>query len=317
MSAQSCNNFYPRSPRGERPNGCSLPGPPSNFYPRSPRGERHDTWSKIHKQGLISIHAPREGSDLVLLCRSWAAHTISIHAPREGSDTSHSTPKLSQLRISIHAPREGSDIARGTSCGQNCKISIHAPREGSDGLFFVIIILFYISIHAPREGSDDERKLKFLMSGISIHAPREGSDACLPGKGKGRNYFYPRSPRGERRPSTVSFRVPEEFLSTLPARGATFLVNAFKCLCVISIHAPREGSDENLFRFQGALPVISIHAPREGSDLHLFCALSAVVDFYPRSPRGERPVVGTLGEPDGPISIHAPREGSDCAYSIA
>ena len=35
----------------------------------------------------ISIHAPREGSD-VLLCRSWAAHTISIHAPREGSDGS-------------------------------------------------------------------------------------------------------------------------------------------------------------------------------------------------------------------------------------
>ena len=34
-----------------------------NFYPRSPRGERP---SRQHKEGstmLISIHAPREGSD--------------------------------------------------------------------------------------------------------------------------------------------------------------------------------------------------------------------------------------------------------------
>ena len=38
----SLTNFYPRSPRGERPR-CTTrrPASPADFYPRSPRGERH------------------------------------------------------------------------------------------------------------------------------------------------------------------------------------------------------------------------------------------------------------------------------------
>ena len=56
---------------------------------------------------------------------------------------------------------------------------------------------------------------------ISIHAPREGSD----GRGQQtfllRSYFYPRSPRGERRLHEPLFRLKD----------------------IISIHAPREGSD--------------------------------------------------------------------------
>ena len=35
---------------------------------------------------------------------------------------------------------------------------------------------------------------------------------------------------------------------------------------IISIHAPREGSDERANRYKGAQLKISIHAPREGSD---------------------------------------------------
>ena len=34
-------------------------------------------------------------------------------------------------------------------------------------------------------------------------------------------------------------------------------------------------------------------------------------DFYPRSPRGERPLFVGAADQDQPISIHAPREGSD------
>ena len=56
---------------------------------------------------------------------------------------------------------------------------------------------------------------------ISIHAPREGSDLSL-------------CPM----PFCVSI-----FLSTLPARGATGLLEAASLLSGISIHAPREGSD--------------------------------------------------------------------------
>ena len=34
---------------------------------------------------------------------------ISIHAPREGSDASEHLPVYNAFEISIHAPREGSD----------------------------------------------------------------------------------------------------------------------------------------------------------------------------------------------------------------
>ena len=85
---------------------------------------------------MISIHAPREGSDrcrcgrrrwprshfyprsprgerpfLVIGCQRDAV--ISIHAPREGSDSA-SGPPFFLLEISIHAPREGSDPAVGS-----------------------------------------------------------------------------------------------------------------------------------------------------------------------------------------------------------
>ena len=63
----------------------------------------------------------------------WAHGSISIHAPREGSDLSDSGLQLGLPGlISIHAPREGSDC-RPTRTGMGClEISIHARREGSD-----------------------------------------------------------------------------------------------------------------------------------------------------------------------------------------
>ena len=59
--------------------------------------------------------------------------------------------------------------------------------------------------------------------------------------------------------------LPREFLSTLPARGATSCGPALTTTHSISIHAPREGSDKVLSDNPG-LVNISIHAPREGSD---------------------------------------------------
>ena len=59
---------------------------------------------------MISIHAPREGSDSAVRGQvRWTA--ISIHAPREGSDTPILGRRFRIEDISIHAPREGSDAA--------------------------------------------------------------------------------------------------------------------------------------------------------------------------------------------------------------
>ena len=77
--------------------------------------------------------------------------------------------------------------------------------------------------------------------------------------------FYPRSPRGERRPNSRLSLPSNLFLSTLPARGATRVPVPAAPGRTISIHAPREGSD--LVDIPAIVAKdISIHAPREGSD---------------------------------------------------
>ena len=57
---------------------------------------------------MISIHAPRTGSDAYGALQLVAGAIISIHAPRTGSDK-HPIRFINSTDISIHAPRTGSD----------------------------------------------------------------------------------------------------------------------------------------------------------------------------------------------------------------
>ena len=59
---------------------------PIYFYPRSPRGERLAMLVFGAVPLEISIHAPREGSDVRCISDYAVSVRISIHAPREGSD---------------------------------------------------------------------------------------------------------------------------------------------------------------------------------------------------------------------------------------
>ena len=105
--------------------------------------------------------------------------------------------------------------------------------------------------------------------------------------------------------------LPVEFLSTLPARGATKTDDAFLVALQFLSTLPARGATEAL-TFIVTEMEISIHAPREGSDVgsaHLHCNRNG--DFYPRSPRGERRQMHLSKRANGKISIHAPREGSD------
>ena len=78
------------------------------------------------------------------------------------------------------------------------------------------------------------------------------------------------------------------FQSTLPAGGATKFMRR-------------------------ALPwtMISIHAPRRGSDGWTHWVIQKIVNFNPRSPQGERRGAPFRLPAEGEISIHAPRRGSD------
>ena len=83
----------------------------THFNPRSPHGERPASPPPRLQPKLISIHAPRTGSDGFFRCRHWQGQHISIHAPRTGSDGSIAAKDFVDA-ISIHAPRTGSDSAK-------------------------------------------------------------------------------------------------------------------------------------------------------------------------------------------------------------
>ena len=213
---------------------------------------------------MISIHAPRVGSDLV---GQWSAKQIgiSIHAPRVGSDGTWKR-KAQSIRISIHAPRVGSDdkqnmtvhrwfafqstlpVWGATSSGrrnQNLRKYFNPRSPCGERPCFVVDVCYtsYISIHAPRVGSDT----------LPVIILREFL------------YFNPRSPCGERHkcngllyrfclfqstlpvwgatPIRSASVVRGKFQSTLPVWGATVLFQHLCGIVGISIHAPRVGSD--------------------------------------------------------------------------
>ena len=100
-----------------------------------------------------------------------------------------------------------------------------------------------ISIHAPREGSDVVAVMVLQLGVISIHAPREGSDHQAAVQEQAKPQFQSTLPvRGA---TSAFWRFLEifSFQSTLPVRGATLPGYREKRQALISIHAPREGSD--------------------------------------------------------------------------
>ena len=70
-------------------------------------------------------------------------------------------------------------------------------------------------------------------------------------------------------------------------RGATVGSDITDFVAVISIHAPRAGSDFVGLKAAQAIE-ISIHAPRAGSDAPYNASVPVENDFNPRSPCGER-----------------------------
>ena len=173
-----------------------------DFNPRTPRGVRPWSACPVEAQGVISIHAPREGCDPGSLERLTAPEFQSTH-PARGA-TPLRPPAPPPTWISIHAPREGCDEVRKRESRAR-RISIHAPREGCDGNAgrrpgFACL---YFNPRTPRgvRPADTPKMEHFAI--ISIHAPREGCDGLVNPFYHAFWYFNPRTPRGVRhRPSS-------------------------------------------------------------------------------------------------------------------
>ena len=292
-------DFYPRSPRGERRYRQWFSRSWKYFYPRSPRGERRVR--SAQRQGVDTDFYPRSprGERLLPKVQFTLGTDISIHAPREGSDVSRSGQSRSLRYFYPRSPR-GERRKSFRSVRHVRVISIHAPREGSDHIVRKDAVLpKLISIHAPREGSDiaDYFGLPTYKKFLST-LPARGATRIAPSAWRGPMNFYPRSPRGERRTAAWPGRRSEQnfyprsprgerpghmyygtigllFLSTLPARGATCIRNQRRLV-------PR-----------GFLSTL----PARGATGWPRAILTMVQHFYPRSPRGERRAAGPWQSP--------------------
>ena len=95
----------------------------------------------------------------------------------------------------------------------------------------------------PVRGATKPGIQRIRIKGISIHAPREGSDNRKGARQMNITKFQSTLPvRG----ATLMFHflhLTKEFQSTLPVRGATVRIKLEVVQSLISIHAPREGSD--------------------------------------------------------------------------
>ena len=279
--------FNPRSPRGERPRQSfgfrffsqfqsTLPARGAtwnlpawcasmdDFNPRSPRGER--LGNAIHANRCIQFQStlPARGATSVRCPLSQYSLNFNPRSPR-GERLPYTMKLELPNLISIHAPREGSDKKAAPKNTSTNNFNPRSPRGERLSFPYGDVGLFRISIHAPREGSDRRLYHDFYGLQISIHAPREGSDQIRMYLSPTSSNFNPRSPRGERPYGTGNPGWVKLFQSTLPARGAT------------------RSCSGNIYR-----RLISIHAPREGSDSLFPESSDGIINFNPRSPRGER-----------------------------
>jgi len=171
--------------------------------------------------------------------------------------------------VSIHAPRVGSDSQNSSRFAVGCCFNPRPPsgerRIHHQGLNRRTCV----SIHAPRVGSDFIASSAELMAGVSIHAPRVGSDQRLCRLRQRASGFNPRPPSGERR-----------------------LLYRFSSHCFAFQSTPPEWGATDTQTLQYKQTIVSIHAPRVGSDQAANARAIPDNSFNPRPPSGERLILG-------------------------
>ena len=213
-----------------------------DFYPRPPRGGRPELRHGCRRGCPISIHALREEGDIgkkedellpVLFLSTPSArratrrclslsNRLSNFYPRPPRGGRHesatvtfkakeflSTPSARRATlggneghlyhdISIHALREEGDLADATSCKVSC-ISIHALREEGDEKMICIFLNSTNFYPRPPRGGRRRTAVGYRLKGIiSIHALREEGDSMSGSVKTIPADFYPRPPRGGR-----------------------------------------------------------------------------------------------------------------------
>ena len=239
-----------------------------DFYPRPPRGGRPGltAWPAVTAM-LISIHALREEGDKLTETRLRLNTDFYPRPPRGGRQT-HGNKAPPEYRF-LSTP----SARRATSCGAYHQSVRHyfyprPPRGGRPDGAGHGRRTCCISIHALREEGDCAGYVVIGDTLVFLSTPSaRRATLWLSMSMMITAYFYPRPPRGGRPRIACAWPTSFIFLSTPSARRATWQLLRLPDHRSISIHALREEGD-----------AISPINPTSGGN------------FYPRPPRGGRPI---------------------------
>ena len=236
-----------------------------DFYPRPPRGGRPDAPKPEDPRALISIHALREEGDQRAVPENREGGNFYPRPPRGGRLAHRVRVTLSIEFLSTPSARRATPALR-SSKKSRCNFYPRPPRGGRPATGSGSTIRG-ISIHALREEGDGRTHTVFQPDRVFLSTPsarratrtdvvgrREKTEflstpsarrATLPAStAKALAFdFYPRPPRGGRHgwwTASASLRI---FLSTPSARRATRQGCTALFGFLISIHALREEGD--------------------------------------------------------------------------
>ena len=242
----TASNFYPRPPRGGRPQAIAEDDGEWEFL-STPSARRATSKAQADVDELkISIHALREegdqdGGDYLLTGKLFLSTPsarratgdrfllrhiagISIHALREEGDGLDGRPLFGDRNFYPRPPRGGRPLTQCFLYGPNLFLSTPSARRATASQQYALA-LHIISIHALREEGD------------------RGQSCCL----RRCRYFYPRPPRGGRRASVQRYHRSLYFYPRPPRGGRlSAVVSCYDLPLQISIHALREEGDAGL-----------------------------------------------------------------------
>ncbi len=177
----------------------------------------------VRASDVISIHAPRTGSDAEHQCDLAYRRLFQSTLPARGA-TYHPGRKKSRFCISIHAPRTGSDREFTDRADGAVKFQSTLPARGATHLPWqqphCADDFNPRSPHGERHLWASICPLRTYFNPRSPHGERRHY-YHTDNAGK---HFNPRSPHGERLALLIILPQDLQFQSTLPARGATLPV---------------------------------------------------------------------------------------------
>ena len=184
----------------------------------------------------VSIHAPWEGCDRIILQILLQTHMFQFTHPRKGA-TFHGRSKNALRRFQFTHPGKGA-TALLALVNLGFRVSIHAPWEGCDrDAWAVVEATEEVSIHVPWEGCDS-------MGRVFFFSPRR-FQFTHPGKGATDHHYH-----------SCAFFVSFNSRTLGRVRQKTEVRNDTRRS--VSIHAPWEGCDCQYFL--GASPAFSFNS---------------------------------------------------------